>query len=63
MAWNQQFRDLLALPDKLLSKTATFADFIRHLAVRGDFGPGNPEQQVRKRIGQLWTSPTWVRAP
>jgi signal transduction histidine kinase/CheY-like chemotaxis protein/HAMP domain-containing protein len=53
VAWNQQFRDLLDLPDKLLSKTATFTDFIRHLAARGDFGPGNTEQQVRKRIGSL----------
>jgi signal transduction histidine kinase/DNA-binding response OmpR family regulator/HAMP domain-containing protein len=53
VAWNQQFRDLLDLPDKLLSKTATFTDFIRHLAARGDFGQGNTEQQVRKRIGSL----------
>ena len=53
VAWNQQFRNLLDLPDKLLGKTATFADFIRHLAVRGDFGPGDPEQQLRKRLASL----------
>jgi signal transduction histidine kinase/DNA-binding response OmpR family regulator len=53
VAWNQQFRHLLELPDALLAKTATFADFIRHLAVRGDFGSGDPEDQVRKRLPSL----------
>jgi signal transduction histidine kinase/DNA-binding response OmpR family regulator len=53
VAWNQQFRDLLDLPDALLGKTATYADFIRHLVVRGDFGAGDPEGQVRKRLASL----------
>jgi signal transduction histidine kinase/DNA-binding response OmpR family regulator len=58
VAWNQQFRDLLDLPDALLSKTTTFADFIRCLAQRGDFGSGDPEQQVRKRLASL-DQPYW----
>src|SRR5688572_2577283 len=53
VAWNQQFRDLLALPESLLTETTSFADFIRHLARRGDFGPGDPEDQVRKRLASL----------
>jgi signal transduction histidine kinase/CheY-like chemotaxis protein len=53
VAWNRQFRDLLALPDSLLTKTTSFADFIRHLARRGDFGSGDPEEQVRKRQASL----------
>jgi signal transduction histidine kinase/DNA-binding response OmpR family regulator/HAMP domain-containing protein len=53
VAWNQQFRDLLDMPDALLDKSATFADFIRYLALRGDFGPGDPEAQLRKRLENL----------
>ena len=53
VAWNQQFRDLLALPDLLLTETTSFADFVRHLARRGDFGSGDPEDQVRKRLASL----------
>jgi signal transduction histidine kinase/CheY-like chemotaxis protein len=53
VAWNQQFRDLLALPDSLLTETTSFADFVRHLARRGDFGSGDPEDQVRKRLASL----------
>lgn len=53
VAWNQQFRHLLNLPDQLLTKTTTFADFIRHLAVRGDFGPGDTADLVRNRLASL----------
>ena len=53
VAWNQQFRNLLDLPDSLLTENTTFADFIRYLAVRGDFGSGDPEDQVRKRLASL----------
>ncbi|MGH6930016.1 MAG: PAS-domain containing protein, partial [Dongiaceae bacterium] len=53
VAWNRQFRDLLSLPDELLKDSVTFADFIRHLAVRGDFGPRDPEQQVQKRVASV----------
>jgi len=53
VAWNQQFRDLLDLPDTLLTKSTTFADFLRYLALRGDFGAGDPEHQVRKRLTDL----------
>ncbi|WP_119304352.1 PAS-domain containing protein [Dongia deserti] len=53
VAWNQQFRNLLDLPDALLTQATTFADFIRYLAVRGDFGSGDPEDQVRRRLASL----------
>lgn len=53
VAWNQQFRNLLDLPDSLLAETTTFAEFVRHLAVRGDFGPGDPEDHVRKRLASV----------
>jgi signal transduction histidine kinase/DNA-binding response OmpR family regulator len=53
VAWNQQFRDLLSLPDSLLAKTTTFADFISYLAARGDFGSRDPEDQVGRRLASL----------
>jgi signal transduction histidine kinase/DNA-binding response OmpR family regulator len=56
VAWNHQFGNLLDLPDSLLTKTTTFADFIRYLAVRGDFGPGDPEGQVGRRVASVGES-------
>jgi signal transduction histidine kinase/DNA-binding response OmpR family regulator/HAMP domain-containing protein len=53
VAWNQQFRDLLDLPDTLLSEPFTFGEFIHYLANRGDFGPGDAAEQIRKRLGSL----------
>jgi signal transduction histidine kinase/DNA-binding response OmpR family regulator len=61
VAWNQQFRNLLDLPDALLDNTATFTDFIRYLATRGDFGPGDPEEQVHKRLENLGQAYTGAR--
>ncbi len=53
VAWNEQFKNLLDLPDPLLTATTTFADFVRYLAVRGDFGSGDAEDQVRRRLASL----------
>jgi signal transduction histidine kinase/CheY-like chemotaxis protein len=53
VAWNQQFRKLLDLPDELLAETTTYADFVRYLAVRGDFGSGDPEGEVQGRLESL----------
>lgn len=53
VAWNEQFKTLLELPDSLLTATTTFADFVRYLAVRGDFGPSDAEDQVRRRLASL----------
>ncbi|MFI5021079.1 MAG: PAS-domain containing protein, partial [Alphaproteobacteria bacterium] len=50
IAWNRQFRDLLNLPDELLGRNTSFADFIRFLAARGEFGPGDVERAVQKRL-------------
>jgi len=50
IAWNRQFRDLLNLPDELLGRNTSFADFIRYLAARGEFGPGDVERAVQKRL-------------
>jgi signal transduction histidine kinase len=49
-AWNDQVRALLELPDEILNEGTTFPAFIRFLAERGEFGPGDPEEQIRTRI-------------
>lgn len=53
VAWNTQFRQLMDLPAELLTGATTYADFIRYLAKRGDFGAGDPEQEVQERIATL----------
>ncbi len=46
-AHNRLFGRLLDFPDSLLSKPdVRFEDIIRFNALRGDYGPGDPEQQV-----------------
>lgn len=47
IAHNAQLKQLLDLPDSLLDKPGLrFEDVIRYNAQRGDYGPGDPEQQV-----------------
>jgi len=53
VAWNKQFSVLLALPSELLSRETTYAEFIRYLAKRGDFGSGNPDHHLDKRLAIL----------
>jgi two-component system, cell cycle sensor histidine kinase and response regulator CckA len=48
--WNRRFAELLELPESLLNDRTTFADIIRFNAQRGEYGPGDPEEQVRERV-------------
>lgn len=46
-AHNEKFKHLMGLPDSLFEKPDVhFEDFIRYNVQRGDYGPGDPEQQV-----------------
>ena len=48
---NTEFGRLFGLPDHLCQPGVTrFEDMVRFNAQRGDFGPGDPEQQVRDLI-------------
>ncbi len=48
---NEKFKRMLNLPDELAQKTdLEFADIIRFNAQRGDYGPGDPEEQVAVRV-------------
>lgn len=50
VAWNQAFLDLLEFPDELARLGTPFEAFIRHNAERGEYGPGDIEQQVAERV-------------
>lgn len=53
VAWNSRYEDLFNYPPGLLKVGVPVADLIRHNARHGDFGPGEVEFHVEKRLGHL----------
>ncbi len=49
-AFNRRFLDLLDFPHDLFQPGDPFEKFIRYNAERGEYGPGDVEEQVRERI-------------
>lgn len=47
---NKRFIEVLEFPDELADFPRPFEDYIRYNANRGDYGPGDPEKQTRKRV-------------
>ena len=50
IAWNRTFLELLDFPEKLIFVGAPFESFIRYNAERGEYGPGDPVQQILERV-------------
>jgi PAS domain-containing protein len=50
--WNRGFLEVLELPESAVYHGVPFADLIRIPAERGEYGPGDPEEHVR-RITEL----------
>jgi signal transduction histidine kinase len=58
-AWNRNFVEILDLPDWLLAEARTYAECVRYLAERGEFGVVDPEAEVRRfteNAGHQWTA-------
>ncbi|MGG5823538.1 PAS-domain containing protein [Falsiroseomonas sp. HW251] len=51
-AWNQRFMDLLGLDDDRVGLAFTYADFVRGLAERGEYG-ADFEAELRRRVTDL----------
>ena len=47
-AWNRQVLELLKIPESFLADKPNFADFIRYLAKRGEYGTVDSEAEVQR---------------
>ncbi|HOE40782.1 MAG TPA: PAS-domain containing protein [Rhodoferax sp.] len=50
--WNRRLHEILGFPQQMVFKNARFEDFIRFNALRGEYGPGDPETQVRDIVAR-----------
>jgi diguanylate cyclase (GGDEF)-like protein len=50
VASNRRFRELLGFPEWLCEPGTPLEAFVRYNAERGDYGPGDVEEQVRSRV-------------
>ena len=50
IAFNEKFFDLLEFPSDWKQRQSSYEDFIRYNAERGEYGPGDVDEQVRERV-------------
>ena len=54
---NHHFRELLEYPEHLFQGQPRFEDFLRFNALRGDYGPGETEDHVRRVAAEVEAEP------
>jgi PAS domain S-box-containing protein len=59
VAFNDKFCDFRGYPPGFVRLGNRFEDMARFQAERGDYGPGDPEEQVRKRADALRQGKRW----
>jgi signal transduction histidine kinase len=52
-AWNRNFQGLLDIPDAILAERLDYADYLRLLAQRGEFGTDDVEAELARRLGDI----------
>jgi signal transduction histidine kinase/DNA-binding response OmpR family regulator len=60
--WNERMRKLLDVPDEFFDRQHTFAEYLRYVAARGEFGHSvDIEAEVQKRLATLGRKLTYER--
>ncbi|RVU30258.1 NahK/ErcS family hybrid sensor histidine kinase/response regulator [Neptunomonas marina] len=53
VAWNRNYVEMFNYPDGLICVGRSIEEIFRYNALKGEYGPGNPDDQVEKRLQSI----------